>query len=73
MTYDELDNLLEGYVNTGNEETSDINFDPSQITDSMSAFISKQSSILKGAEVPNRYVHMAPAIRSLWGQNFPLI
>ena len=61
MTYDELDQILEDYSDSTKsladfDVKPSADFDPTQLTDSMSAFINKQSNILSGAKLPNRWV-----------------
>lgn len=61
LTYEELDQLLEGYQtdkaaakdSTADADT-DSKFDPSVLVESMSAFIDKKSNLLTGVEAPNR-------------------
>lgn len=60
MTYAELDEMLGEYGGTAglgaDNSASEASFDPSSLTESMSAFINKQSNILSGAKLPDRCV-----------------
>lgn len=49
MTFEQLDDMLAEYGAGKSNQ-----FNPSQVVDTMSAFINKESNILTGVKVPNR-------------------